>query len=289
MLNKIAKVFSFQMKQAWTSPRILLLLILTAIFIFTSLQPVSIFSQTVGVQVTPWAFPHITSDYICQLVIMAVAVLLFCDAPFKTQAHLYVLPRAGHIAWTAGVCLYIVALALLYVLLIFLASVLALFPNIEFSSDWGKIWGTLARTAASSQFEIPITVYDYIIGKYLPLQATLTSFALTWACCIWIGLLVFFFNNATDTMLGTLVAAAFVLLDITVANEWTQAFYRISPVTLAQLQALSRAESLYGLTLSYAVRFFAVTITAFVILCMITPYMKKRLQIAFPRRVKYNG
>lgn len=279
MLNRIAKVFSFQVKQTWSSPRIPLLLVMTVIFVFANLQPVSAFSQTVGIQVTPWAFPHFTSDYICQLVIMSVVVLLFCDAPFKTQAHLYVLPRAGHVAWTAGICLYIVALSLLYVFLIFLTSILALFPDIEFSNGWGKIWGTLARTTAASQFEIPITVYDYTIGKYIPLQATLISFILTWACCVWLGLLVFFLNSVTESMLGTFVAAAFVLLDITVANEWTRDFYRISPVTLAQLQALSRAESLYGLTLSYAIRFFVITITILIILCMITPFIKKRFKL----------
>lgn len=279
MLNRIAKVFSFQVKQTWSSPRIPLLLAMTGIFVFANLQPVSAFSQTVGIQVTPWAFPHFTSDYICQLVIMSVVVLLFCDAPFKTQAHLYVLPRAGHVAWTAGICLYIVALSLLYVFLIFLTSILALFPDIEFSNGWGKIWGTLARTTAASQFEIPITVYDYTIGKYIPLQATLISFILTWACCVWLGLLVFFLNSVTESMLGAFVAAAFVLLDITVANEWTRDFYRISPVTLAQLQALSRAESLYGLNLSYAIRFFVITITILIILCMITPFIKKRFKL----------
>lgn len=82
MWNKIRSVFLFQMKLVRANQRILMIFILVAIFIFSNLQGVLEFSQDVGIPVTPWAFPHITSDYICQLVIMAGAVALFCDAPF---------------------------------------------------------------------------------------------------------------------------------------------------------------------------------------------------------------
>ena len=71
MGNKIRHVFTFQMKLAYTNQRIRLIFILAAIFVFSNLQGVLEFSQDVGIPVAPWAFPHITSDYICQLVIMA--------------------------------------------------------------------------------------------------------------------------------------------------------------------------------------------------------------------------
>lgn len=41
-------------------------------------------------------------------------------------------------------------------------------------------------------------------------------------------------------------------MDIAVANEWLPWFYKISPVTLAQLQALNGNQSLYQVTLEYA-------------------------------------
>ena len=129
MWNKIRRVFSFQMKLVHTNQRILMIFILTAIFVFSNFQGVLDFSRDVGIPVRPWAFPHITSDYICQLVIMAGAVALFCDAPFNSDIQKYILPRAGHLPWVAGHCMYIIVLSFLYVLMILLRELEA-DPNV---------------------------------------------------------------------------------------------------------------------------------------------------------------
>lgn len=271
MWNKTRSVFLFQMKLVRTNHRILMIFILAAIFVFSNLQGVLDFSWDVGISVTPWAFPHITSDYICQLVIMSGAVALFCDAPFNSSVQKYILPRAGHTAWAMGQCMYIIALSFLYVLMILLFSILPLLPNLSFQDGWGKIWGTLARGAAIRQYGIPYTVYDYLIGRYTPRQATALSFLLSFECCVWLGLLTYFFNYVSGRYVGTFLSAGFVLMDITVANEWLPWFYRISPVTLAQLQALRGKNSLYQVDLSYALWFFGISIVCLIVGCIIAP------------------
>ncbi len=270
MWNRTRSVFAFQMKCIFSTHRIPLVFLLIAIFVFSNLQGILDFSKDVDISVTPWAFPHITSDIICQLVIMAGAVALFCDAPFKSSIQTYILPRAGYTAWTVGQYLYIVTLSFLYVCMILLASILPLLPNISFQDGWGKIWGTLARTVAGSQYGIPFFVEDYLIGTYSPLQATVLSFLLSWACCVWLGLLTYFVNNVTGNYMGTFLSVGFVLLDITVANEWLPWFYKISPVTLAQLQALKRSDSLYGVDLKYACLFFGISIVCLFLGCIVT-------------------
>lgn len=260
MWNKRRSVFRFQMKLVRANHRILLIFILAAIFVVSNLRGVLDFSRDAGYPVTPWAFPHITSDYICQLVLMAGAVALFCDAPFMSEIQKYILPRAGHTAWAAGHCMYIVALSFLYVSMILLFSIVPLLPNMEFRNSWGKIWGTLARGGVIRQYAIRFTVHDYLIGRYTPLQATLLSFLLSWACCVWLGLLTYFLNSVTGKRAGTFLSAGFVLMDITVANEWLPWFYRISPVTLAQLQALKGRNSFYQVSLDYALWFFGISI-----------------------------
>ena len=274
MWNKIQRVFTFQMKQVSANQRILLIFLLAAIFVFSNLQGVLDFSQDVGIPVTPWAFPHITSDFICQLVLMAGAVALFCDAPFKSEIQKYILPRAGYIAWTAGQCMYIVVLSFLYILMILLFSILPLLPNMGFQNGWGKIWGTLARYSVGSQYGIPFSVDDYVIGAYTPLQAMVLSFLLSWACAIWLGLMTYFLNYVTGKYVGTFLSAGFILMDITVANEWLPWFYRISPVTLAQLQALKGSNSLYQVGLDYAFWFFGISIVCLLAGCIMTPKFK---------------
>ena len=271
MWNKIRSVFLFQMKQAWTNQRILMIFIIIALFIFSNLQGVLEFSQDVGIPAAPWGFPHITSDFVCQLVIMAGAVALFCDAPFESEMQKYILPRAGHTAWAVGQCMYIITLSFLYVLIVLLFSILPLLPNMRFQDGWGKIWGTLARSGGRYQYGIPFRVYDYLIGSYTPLQATALSSLLSFECCVWLGLLTYFFKNVSGRSMGTFLSAGFVLMDITVANEWLPWFYRISPVTLAQLQALRGKNSLYQVDLDYALSFFGVSIVCLLVGCITAP------------------
>lgn len=271
MWNKIHSTFVFQMKSVRTNQRILMVFALIAIFAFSNLQGVLDFSRDVSIPVTPWAFPHLTSDYICQLVIMAGAVALFCDAPFNSDIQKYILSRAGHTAWTVGQCGYICMLSFLYVFTILLFSILPLLPNVKLENTWGKIWGTLARYTIGIQYGVPFSADDYVIGVYAPIQATALSFLLSWACCVWLGLLTYFVNYVSGGYTGTFLSAGFILLDITVANEWLPWFYRISPVTLAQLQALRGKESLYQVDLSYAFWFFGISIGLLFIGCIAAP------------------
>lgn len=275
MLKKIQSVFAFQMKLVRKNERILLIFILVAIFVFTNLHGVLDFSLDVGIAVTPWAFPHITSDYICQLVIMAGAVALFCDAPFNNEIQKYILPRAGYTAWTVGQCTYIVVLSFFYVLTVLLSSILPLLSSMDFQNGWGKIWGTLARSSVGFDYGVLFSVDDYVIGVYTPLRATALSFILSWGCCVWLGLMVYFINDMTDSYIGTFISAGFVLMDITVANEWLPWFYKISPVTLAQLQALKGNDSLYGITLRYALWFFGISIVCLLVSCVAVPKFQR--------------
>lgn len=271
MWNKIYRVYSFQMKQMRSAQRVIFIFILINIFVFSNLQGVLDFSLDAGISVTPWSFSHITSDYICQLVIMAGAVALFCDAPFKSDLTKYILPRAGYFAWSCGHCIYILVLSFLYISAILLSSILSLLPNMHLESEWGKIWGTLARTVIGSNYNIPFIISNYIIGVYTPLQATTLSYLLSWCCCVWLGLITYLFNTLSNSYAGTFIAAGCILMDITVANEWLPWFYKISPVTLSQLQALMGNDSLYKVTLEYAICFFGISIAVLLVGCVITP------------------
>lgn len=274
MLCKAIHAFRFQLRQSLTQLQVPLLLLLAGIYAFTIVQPVSDFSAAVGVTVSPWVFPHLANDYVCQIVFMSIAVILFCDAPFRSPAYWYVLPRTGNAAWARGMCLYIAVLSLLYLLLIALAGVLALLPNLQIDNGWGKIWGTLARTTAASQYHIQLTVNDYLIGAYQPMEATILSFLLEWACCTWLGLLSYGLNNLTHSNAGSFVAEGFVLLDIAVYNNWSYQYFLISPSTLAQLSLLTSKRSLYGVDLHYSACFFAISIFALTCLCILAQCIK---------------
>lgn len=287
MARRSVKIMWFQINQNLATVRVILLFLLIFIFIFSSVRPVCDFASAYEIGITPWVFPSITNDYICQLVIMAAAILLFCNAPFKSEAHNYILVRSGNLPWSIGICLYIMLMSFLYVILILAAGIVAILPRLQPDGGWGQTWGTLARAPQLyNQYGISLSVNDYIIGKYSPVEAMVISFVLEWACCTWLGLVTYFFNNATETMTGSVVAAAFVFLDITIENEWSYALFKISPVTMAQLRTLSSTHSIYQMTLQYAISFFVISIATLVGLCLLTPYIKKQFSIITRRKVE---
>lgn len=277
MINRILHVCLFQLRQSLTQPKTQLILLLEAIFIYSTVQPIGSFAMAMGMLTGPWAFPHLTGDFICQLVIMCGLIFVLCDAPFENGAHMYIQTRAGETAWTLGICAYITVMSFLYLLSILVVAMLALMPQLHFDTSWGKIWGTLARTTAGTHYGISLSVSDYVIGAYRPIEATVTAFLLEWGCCVWLGLVIYFFNRMSKAPLGCFLAAGFALLDIAIWNEWSYAFYRISPLTMAQLSAISRPESLYGLSKIYAVSFFGMGIVILTVACVLLPFAKRKL------------
>ena len=273
MGSKAFSVFAFQMRSI--GERILVVFGLVFLFVWSNMQAVADFAEAMDLKTTPWGFPHMVNDWLCMLVIMAGAAALFCDAPFRSELQNYILPRAGQRAWILGHIFYILALSFLYVLLILIACLLPFLPGLDLQMGWGKVWGTLARTCLGSEYAVQLRINDYLIGAYRPLTATTLSFLLTWTCCVWLGFLTYFVNTATGTYAGTFAAAGFVLMDVTVANEWLPWFYRISPVTMAQLHTLKNsASSIYQVTPKYAAAFFGLTLIVFILGIFLTARRK---------------
>ncbi len=268
-ISKVWHISAYQLRKAFRSRRIIIIYMLLTCFHIENLVPVSTFSHAVGINVTPYAFVHMVNDFIYQLVVMAGAIVLFCDAPFEDESYYYRLPRAGIKVWAFGQILYIMVMAAIYEMFLIVMSIMPLAGQLEFSREWGKIWGTLAKTNAGEQFGQLFSVTDYIVSKYQPMGALVLSLILEWACIVWIGLLIYFFNKLTEHPAGTFIGAFFVLLDICIANDWMNWANRFSPVTLAQLTAYTGYNLQYHITLLYGVLFFATGIVGMICLCVL--------------------
>jgi len=274
-INRSLRIAFYHFRHITATARIPVVLIMVALFIMESLRAVTLFSDAVGIPATPFAFPHLTNDYVCQLIMMAGAILLFCDAPFEEKEYPYMLPRAGRLAWSIGQVIYIIGLALLYVLFIFLFSVLPLAGHLEFAGEWGKIWGTLAKTNAGTEFGVVLQVTEYMVSHYAALPALFISLALEWGCVTWLGLFIYFSNKLTNRPIGTFAGAFCVLLDICIANDWVCWANKFSPITLAQINTYTGYNLRYNITLGYGRGFFAVGILVLILLCIFANYKDK--------------
>lgn len=276
LIHKLIRIFLYQTRQAVTNKRIGLIFILVGMYIYSTVSSVDGMVDATGIAPTQWIFPHLTSDYIVQMIIIAGGLVLFCDAPFLYESHWYLIGRSGRLAWSLGQILYIMFLSFLYLVFVNIISVVSLLPQINFTIDsWGKIWGTLARTNAGQEFSVTFSISDFIIGTYTPVQAFLDAFYLEWLCLIWLALLLYIGNCFSGHYMGVLMSSSFVILDILIYNEWIKDAYRFSPVTLAQLTAFSSANAQYGVTKEYAHAFFGISFFVLSLLCVAGNFKEK--------------
>ncbi len=253
-------VFAVQLRRVIETIRIPFVLLLVACFLAQNLDAVVQFSKDVGLNVTPYAFVHLQNDYVCQFVMMAGAVIIFCDAPFEDNTYSYMVTRSGLVSWSIGQVLYIVCLSFLYILFLLLFSVLPFIGHIEFSGEWGKIWGTLAKTDTGTQYGLLFTVSEYMVSQYEAVPALLESAILEWACIVWLGLFIYILNKMIMPPIGTVAGAFAILLDICISNDWMNWANKFSPITLAQLTTYTGWNLRYHVTLTYGILFFMIGI-----------------------------
>lgn len=280
---KIFRVSSYHMRMLVSTIRTPIVVLMVVCFLIQNLIPVVHFSEAVDIGITPFAFPHLTSDYVCQLIMIAGAVVLFCNAPFEDEGYLYMLPRVGRFSWALGQVFFILEVSFIYTLILFFASNIPFIGHLNLEMEWGKIWGTLAKTDAGSQYGLSFQVSEHIVSNYRTVTITAISLFLEWACVSWIGLLIYFFNKLTARSVGTFIGAFWVLLDICISNDWMGWANRFSPVSLAQVRTYSGYNLKFHITFLYGVLFFVIGIVVLILLCILTNY-KDKLIVLFQKR-----
>ncbi len=109
---KANKVSSYNMRMMRENIRIPFILIIVVLYVMEILSAVLNFSQSVHIDVTPFAFVFLINSYKIQFIIAACAVILFCNAPFEDESYQYMISRAGKLSWGLGQILYILVLQL---------------------------------------------------------------------------------------------------------------------------------------------------------------------------------
>ncbi|MCM1499556.1 MAG: hypothetical protein NC124_13910 [Clostridium sp.] len=265
------KVCRYRFKDKIWNKRFFYTGIAFVIFLYMIEEGIRRFAVQVGVNITPWIFPFLSSDWICQMIISGYYIWIVSALCGNKEEDLFIRARAGESAWQSGSCMSMIKSAFVYVLCLILSSAILLAPYLEFSFDWGIIWNTLARTNAGQQYLINISISPVIIHLHTPIEAFACSILLQFLCLSWLGMLMYFVNTLTQKAVGTYIALAFVFLDVMLANTSLERFYRYSPVTLAQLSNYSMAVMKYGIDFIYAVKFYLTGIVVFwgmsVLLC----------------------
>lgn len=233
------------------------------IFLYMIEEGIRKFASQTGVKVTPWVFPFLSGDWICQMIISGYYLWIVSALCEKKEADLFIQARAGETAWRGGNCMAVIKAAFVYVLCLIVASTILFIPYLEFSLDWGKVWNTLAQTNAGQVYQIGISISPVVMHLYTPVEAMVYSGLLQFLCLSWLGMLMYFMNTLTQKVIGTYVALAFIFLDVMLSNTSQERFFRYSPITLAQISNYSVAAQRYGIDFIYALKFYLAGIAIF--------------------------
>lgn len=242
--------------------RVILVFLLIAIFMFSSVQGVKKLAIDQNMAVTPWVFPFLFKISYNQVLFFLPLIFLFCDAPFFDEQFPYICMRAKRPVWAKGQVLYIFLASLLFTAALYFFSILFLIPNLSFSLEWGKIIRMLSMGSISSQefistYGMGIGVSASILSNYMPLQATAISLLLTWLDCVFLGLLMFLVNLRFPRGLGAIIASIFVCFTFFVSqfsNGFSsQYIYYFSPVSWSNLENIKIRETEIRPTFTYAV------------------------------------
>jgi len=222
------------------SPRIYTLATIIAAFSIWVFSWISDYAEAVDVAVTPWVFPFLLTTPILFPIYGSLTMLLFCDAPFSDGHTPFLIIRTSRRNWVIGQLLYIVLAAFIYSAFFVLMSILALIPNLQFSTEWGAVLKTIAFDP-SSPSKYGITAFTIIGGSVMNLfeavPATLVSFGLFWLVSVFIGILIFFFNIVIGGASGLVAAGFFTFIayfSIFVGSlSFGNIIYYMSPVSWA--------------------------------------------------------
>lgn len=262
----------------WSSNyRIYVLLLLIIMFSYNYARPFYEISVLVNQNIPPVIFPFLTSNILTQAMIMSGVIFLFCDAPFIDNCQPYSIIRSGRMKWMTGQILYVFFASAIYLLIIFICTVIMVIPNVSFANDWGSIFFTISQGGQISDIST-VSVPYRILLLYTPLEALFISFLLEWGAAVFLGLLMLAINMNFNRAWGIACASIVVLFDAVVYNTMSYWYNRISPVSMARLSILDSSEATGKPGNVYAYLFFIISILILCMVCMIC-FRKKAIQV----------
>ena len=135
---KANKVSRYNMRMILENIRIPFVFVIVMLYVAEVLSAVLQFSQSVQIDVTPFAFVFLINDYRVQFIIAACAVILFCNAPFEDESYQYMISRAGKLSWGLGQILYILKISFFYIICLAAAAIVPETGS-EYSCQYLKI------------------------------------------------------------------------------------------------------------------------------------------------------
>jgi len=263
------------------NPKYYTIAILAVLWMHFIVGSLSSFTNSVGVNATPWVFPFLFSQRYTPMLLMIGIIVIFSDAPFINLSTPYELIRSGKRNWVKAQISYVVFTSFIWVVFLFIVSILCLLPNLDFSWEWGKVYRTLAQTNAAAEFSVNLAVsYDIILG-FTPIQATIYSFVLVFLEMTFLGMLIFTFSAVFSRSIALFTSFILAFMPAGLALSGMPAFYYFTPTAWSDLLLFVPGNSLDYPPLNYCILFLTISIIVLIIISIILA-PKKETKVLLP-------
>lgn len=269
---KSVVLISLQNIRKWkTDYRIWVLAILIMILIHNSVSELKTIADYVSVPMTVWSYPFLYAQFYMKLIYTVPLLFLFCDAPFIDANQQFVISRSGRTKWCFGQFLYIAIISAVYYMFIIFCVVIFSLPNIEWSTDWGKLLYTISRTSAATYKDVwTFKVSWNVLNYFTPIQAMWFTFFMSWLSGMLLGYTVFACNILQKKKaVGGICGAALIILSAFLSNDYLTGTRYFSPFSWNTLDQIDIAGMTNSPPFSYCVSFYLFCILTLSILIII--------------------
>lgn len=230
----------FQNIRKWNSDyRLWMIAVLLFLLVCDNSRNLAECAGQYGAQASLWSFPFLYQQYHMKLIYMMPLTILFCNAPFMDDNHLFLVARTGKMKWLLGQMLYIIILSGIYFLFIFLCTLITALPDAEFTLEWGKLINTMSYSGGGTQVSPFIEISSMVTTFFTPLSAVWFTFLLSWLCGCMLGMLILCMNMISGKKyLGVLLANGIIVFSCYVSMSLffnTDFLYPFSPVSWVTL------------------------------------------------------
>lgn len=238
MLRRIRKTSKLMLRFALSSPRFIIVILLLAMVLYDGINRVNVFAKENDVGIAPYLFPHMTSMDVLQIILLACYMAIISDIPYINKNSYPLLLRSGKRAWILNVFVVVQSMAFIYVLALFIISVVYILPSVTLTGDWGIALKTLSIDENSKSY-IMFAISEGIIANFGSIAACIHAFLLEYLILIFLAFLMLAVNFITKSRVGIFVAFAVAAFDLAVSFTLGEAYYKYSPASFARLENLS--------------------------------------------------
>lgn len=273
-MNKIKYVWEDFISN-FLSRRLLVFCVFQFYILHYYIHSVKQFSVAADYPASPWILPFAGQNVFFLFVYGISVIYFYSNIPFMQRNEMYVLIRQGRKRWIHIKILRIWLSAVLLSVIELILSILPLFPCLEWSTEWGKLYNSLAMTNAGLEYNVKLSFSYELISEHNPLITMLIFGTILCISTGLIGMIMFAVSICMNRTGAVLIGTFFSILPVVFANLhlYQQWISFISPFSWLNLLLL------YGKVCKNAPSFLMVIIMT-VILSFVLSYISlKRIYL----------